>query len=70
MTKTTPSLRIARPESGQFTTYEFARGFARMMNVRNGRGYRALKAQDGTFAVIFRPAVAGNKQRRVRRIAL
>ena len=70
MTKTTPSLRIARPESGQFTTFAFARGFARMMNARNGRGYRALRAQDGTFAVVFRPAVAGNRQRKVRRVAL
>jgi hypothetical protein len=67
MTKTTPK-GTPRPKSGQFTTYAFAVGFARMMNVRNGRGYRALRAQDGSFAVIFRPAVAGNRQRRVRRI--
>lgn len=57
---------IARPKSGGFVTYDAARTVAKRANVAQGRGRRALKAQDGNYAVIFRPAVAANKQRRVR----
>ena len=68
MILTTPRLRIARPKSGAYSTHATARTVARDLNVKNGRGYRALKAQDGSHAVIFRPAVASNRQRKVRGI--
>lgn len=57
---------IVRPTNGSLTTWTEARTIARERNARNGRGHRALKAQDKNYAVIFRPAVAANKQRRVR----
>jgi hypothetical protein len=58
-----------RPSSGQFTAWKDARDTARLANKRQGRGHRAVKALDGqSYAVIFRPAVAANKQRRVRSV--
>jgi len=60
---------IVRPASGAFVSFDQARTVARQTNERLGRGHRALKARDGKFAVIFRPAVAGNKQRRVRALS-
>lgn len=68
MKNTTASLRIARPKSGDFSNFSAARTVARDRNERNGRGHRAIKAQDGSFAVVFRPAVAANRQRRVRTV--
>ena len=62
---------IKRPAQGEFVTFSTARSHARDLNAANGRGYRALRAADGKgFAVIFRPAVAGNKQRKVRDITI
>jgi hypothetical protein len=65
MSKFTPS-GIARPVNGAYSTFATARTLAKSKNQTNGRGYRALKARDGAYGVIFRPAVANNKQRRVR----
>jgi hypothetical protein len=59
---------IVRPKTGVYATWQHARGNARRKNFRLGRGYRALKAQDGSYGVVFRPAVANNKQRRVREV--
>lgn len=70
MTKHTTS-GIRRPAKGEFVTFATARSHARDLNTTKGRGYRALRAQDGNgFAVIFRPAVASNKQRKVRDITI
>lgn len=66
--KTTPS-GIARPETGPFVSYRTAQILARQKNVNHGRGYRALRAQDGSAAIVFRPSVAGNRQRRVRALS-
>lgn len=67
-TSKTPS-GIKRPEKGEFVRFSTARAHARDLNEANGRGFRALRAADGKgFGVIFRPAVAGNKQRKVREI--
>lgn len=63
--KRTPS-GIARPKSGPYVTYRHAQILARSANQSRGRGYRALRAQDGSAVVIFRPVVANNRQRRVR----
>lgn len=68
MSKRTPVLRIRRPESGPYAVFSIARMVAKERNAENGRGYRAIKAQDGSHAVVFRPAVANNKQRRVREV--
>lgn len=57
---------IVRPKRGTYARFIDARSAARKLNETKGRGYRALKAQDGNAEVIFRPAVAGNKQRKVR----
>lgn len=57
---------IKRPRTGQIATFRAARTVAKVRNVENGRGHRALKTLDGNYAIIFRPAVANNKQRRVR----
>lgn len=65
MSKTT-ARGIVRPKSGQFDSFAMAREVARTRNIVNGRGHRAIIAQDGRSAVIFRPAVASNRQRRVR----
>lgn len=64
-TKRTPS-GIKRPTTGTFANFATARTVARDLNVKHGRGRRAIKAQDGNHAIIFRPAVAANKQRQVR----
>lgn len=56
-----------RPQAGEFTTWQKARTVAKARNILGGRGHRAVKCRDGqTFAVIFRPVVASNKQRRTR----
>lgn len=65
MTKTT-ARGIVRPRSGNFSDFATARTVAKAANMARGRGHRALRAQDGSFVVVFRPAVAANKQRRVR----
>lgn len=66
--RTTPS-GITRPRQGEFVTFEVARTKAKGLNQANGRGYRALKAANGNgYAVIFRPAVANNKQRKTRTV--
>lgn len=68
MTSKTPS-GIKRPETPDFKTWDRARANAKSLNVTNGRGYRALKTAKGDgYTVIFRPAVAANKQRRNREI--
>jgi hypothetical protein len=68
ITTKTPS-GIKRPAKGEFVRFATARQHARDLNSTKGRGYRALKAADGNgFGVIFRPAVAGNKQRKVREV--
>lgn len=60
---------IKRPRNADFLRWEAARQHARNLNVAKGRGFRALKAADGQgYAVIFRPAVASNKQRKVREV--
>jgi hypothetical protein len=60
---------ITRPVAGQFQSFGTARSHAKDLNSRFGRGHRALKAQDGrTFAIVFRPVVAANKQRKVREV--
>ena len=59
---------IQRPTSGEFVRFSTARSHARDLNATKGRGYRALRAADGTYAVVFRPAVAGNRQRKVREV--
>lgn len=61
---------IARPVKGTLSDWPTARGIAKDRNVANGRGHRALKAQTGGYSVIFRPAVAVNKQRRVRDLSV
>jgi hypothetical protein len=67
-TPKTPS-GIKRPTAGEFSTFSTARSHAKDLNARFGRGHRALKAKDArTYGVIFRPAVANNKQRRVREV--
>lgn len=63
----TPS-GILRPVKGDFVRFAAARSHAKNMNVAKGRGFRALKASDGKYGVVFRPAVANNKQRRVREV--
>ena len=64
----TPS-GVKRPTKGQFQTFTTARSHAKDLNARFGRGHRALKASDGrTYGVVFRPAVANNKQRKVREV--
>ena len=65
-TKTTTG--ITRPVKGDFVRFAAARSHAKNMNVAKGRGFRALKAQDGRYGVIFRPQVANNKQRSVREV--
>lgn len=68
MTRTTPG-GIARPKRGTYTTFARARKVAKERNRTGlGRGNRALKAQDGNYSVVFRPAVVNNKQRRVREV--
>jgi hypothetical protein len=57
-----------RPDTGEHKVWKDARDTARLTNKSNGRGYRAVKAKDGRYAVIFRPAVANNRQRRVREV--
>jgi hypothetical protein len=69
MTKRSRRLNLdnrSRPATGEYKNFRAAQIVAKGENLRNGRGYRAVKAQDGSGAVIFRPAVASNKQRRVR----
>ena len=65
MSNITPS-GIVRPRSGNFSSFDAARATAKALNLSRGRGHRALRAQDGTAVVIFRPAVAANRQARVR----
>ena len=59
---------IARPQTGPWRSFGWARFEAKRLNAERGRGFRALKAQDGGYAVVFRPAVANNRQRRVREV--
>ena len=66
--KTTPG-GIARPKNGILSSFRAAQRVAKDRNARGlGRGHRAIKAQDGNFSVVFRPAVVNNKQRRVREV--
>ena len=68
ISKTTPS-GIQRPRTGGFARWDYARSVAKRANVSGvGRGHRAIKAQDGNYTVIFRPAVTTNKQRKVREV--
>ena len=68
MTSKTPG-GIARPKTGTLVTFDTARRVAKERNVRGlGRGHRAIKAQDGSFSVVFRPAVTANRQRKVREV--
>lgn len=66
MTKTILAGSVRRPATGQHKSFAQARTVAKAANIVNGRGYRAVKALDGTSAVIFRPSVASNKQAKVR----
>lgn len=59
---------VKRPATGKYKTYRQAATVAKGKNVEHGRGYRALKALDGSYGVIFRPEVAANKQRRNREV--
>lgn len=62
-------IKTPRPKVSQYVRWETARQHAKTLNLTNGRGYRALRAQDGKgYAVIFRHAVASNKQRKVREV--
>ncbi len=68
ISKTTPS-GIQRPRTGGFARWDYARSVAKRANASGvGRGNRAIKAQDGNYTVIFRPAVVNNKQRKVRSV--
>jgi hypothetical protein len=68
ITTKTPS-GIKRPTKAVFVNHADAVAHARNLNATKGRGYRALKAADGRgSAVVFRPAVANNRQRRVREV--
>jgi len=67
-TTKTPS-GIKRPTTSVYANWSIARTSARMFNEQHGRGYRALKTANGDgYTVIFRPAVAINKQRKNREI--
>ena len=60
---------LTRPSRAVYADWAIARSAAKSRNQQFGRGHRALKSQDGKgYAVVFRPAVAGNKQRRQREI--
>lgn len=65
LARRTPS-GITRPAHGPYSGYVVARTRAKSLNQTNGRGYRAILARDRTAAIVFRPAVANNRQRRVR----
>lgn len=68
MTSKTPS-GIKRPTTAVFASWERARNTAKANNDQRGRGYRALKTANGKgYTVIFRPAVANNRQRANRQI--
>lgn len=68
MSKTITPGGIPRQQHGSVTGWERARLIAKLRNVTYGRGYRAIRAQDNRHAIIFPPAVANNKQRRVREV--
>jgi hypothetical protein len=69
MKNITTTSGIKRPAKAVFVNFEDARSHARNLNQTKGRGYRALRTSDGSgFAVIFRPAVASNRQRKVREV--
>lgn len=66
--KSTPG-GIVRPKKGALVSFDIARREAKYLNAKGlGRGHRAIKAQDGNYSVVFRPAVVNNKQRRVREV--
>lgn len=58
---------IVRPTLAVYGDWTVARGVAKDANAKNGRGHRAVKTRDASgYAVVFRPAVAANKQRKCR----